>query len=379
MTFDAAEFGSVVANIGKRIPLPDFTAVLRHYGLPFSNSWAVTVARLVETAEDPKISSATVVSLNAVVEWLSEYLRFSSKALFVYEFPAAKLVQSLSADFRKNLRAIGIRKDHPHKFPALMGGIELPPFLNRVMRRRVIKSPNGLTFIFSSVQEYQIREDIKLSPADTTAVKQLGGYSKVIGLRSDLHEQIDIVRFTWSGSATNFKPSIEMILDVTKPGGGLLNQNEVLLRSKKYRSIINASLLKADPSFSMPPELNFFPVIHKLYDSKEGNVCELGFVTTLGGSVKTEKMKRNSADLRSELWHAGAMTAIKAAPTPDTIEIYKLNVSWKISMSSDEPVLSIPGTYRALSTVSIDHAIFLGCSGRASFNFAYRRLMNYAR
>lgn len=381
MVFDANEFTSFVSNIDKRIPLPDFASRLRELDLPVSNSWSKTVATLIEMAEDPNITSNTIDSLNGVVSWLSEYFRYSAKALFVYDLPVSGFggLESLAAEFRKNLKHVGVLSDHPYKFPALMDRVELENFNGRTILRKIFRQAGSLSFVFSSVREFQIKETIAISRADALAVGKLDGYSKVVGFRSALHEQIDVVRFRWSGTTAAFQPTVEMILDVTKPGGSMLNSNEILIRSREYRSIITGSLLRYNRSFAMPSELNFFPVIQKIYNSSEGNVCELGFVTMIGNSMKTEKMKRNSADLRTETWHAGAMVAIASAPTPDTIDIYKLNVSWRIAMSDDEPVLSIPGSYRALSTLSIDHAIVLGCAGRTSFDFTYGRLMTFAR
>ena len=381
MTFDANEFNSFISNIDKRIPLPDFASKLRELDLPVSNSWSKTVASLVEMAEDTKISSVTVDAFSELVAWLSDYFRFSAKALFVYDLPEASYgrLDDLADKFHKNLAHVNVLRNHPHNFPALMSAGELVNFNGSTILRKVLRASGSLSFVFSSVREFQVKESISISPADALAVQKLGGYLKVVGIRSALHEQIDVVRFKWASAASYFKPTIEIILDVTKPGGSILNSTEILVRSKEYRSIINASLLRSNPAFVMPGELNFFPVIQKIYDSKEGNVCELGFVTMIGNSMKTEKMKKNTADLRAETWHAGAMVAIASAPTPDTIDIYKLNVSWKISMSNDQPVLSLPGSYRALSSASIDHAIILGCMGRNSFNFAYGRLMTFAR
>jgi hypothetical protein len=381
MVFDATEFTSCISNIDKRIPLPDFASKLRELDLPVSNSWSKTVAALTEIAENPKNSPDVISSLEAITSWVSEYFRYSSKAIFIFDFPNSKpgKIQDLADDFRKNLRHVGVRRDHPATFPGLLDKDELTSFNGKTMLRKVYRQTGGVSFVFSSIREYQIRETIAISPADTQAVGKLDGYSKVVGIRTALHEQIDTIRFRWTGKSASSTPTIEMILDITKPGGSILNSNEILIRSKEYRSIINTCLLRSNGSFVIPSELNFFPVIQKIYNSKEGNVCELGFVTMLGNSMKTEKMKRNSADLRSETWHAGAMVAIASAPTPDTIDIYKLNVSWRITMSDDEPILSIPGSYRALSSASIDHAIILGCTGRSSFDFTYGRLMTFAR
>ncbi|MBU2425234.1 MAG: hypothetical protein KJ560_22175, partial [Gammaproteobacteria bacterium] len=123
---------------------------------------------------------------------------------------------------------------------------------------------------------------------------------------------------------------------------------------------------------------NFFDSMAKIYNSKEGNICELYFTTKIGGSVKRDKMKRNTADLRSETWHAGGRKAIASAAISDSIDIYRLSVSWKLAFSNDQPVLSILGTYKALDTGAVYYALVGGCTEHASFEHAFTKLVSFS-
>ncbi|WP_313727746.1 hypothetical protein, partial [Pseudomonas sp.] len=162
-----------------------------------------------------------------------------------------------------------------------------------------------------------------------------------------------------------------------KPGGAILSADEIKTRTETYISLISKAL-SGSLHRDFPKARNLYSAMSKLYSSKEGNICELYFTTAIGGSVKREKMKRNSTDLRSETWHAGGRNAILSAPTPDTIDIYRLSVSWKLSYSLDEPVMSILGTYKSLSTGEVTHALISGCTEEPSFNHAITSLIRFS-
>ena len=381
MALDSATFSAATINIGNKIALPDFCAKLRELGLPSSNSWAKTISQLQMIIDSPKANPADLANLEILVGWVCEYLATFSKAISIYELGthAPPFIPTLGPAVLAGLVKTGVEQAYPGgEFPALAGKAECGPLVERFFVRSVTATADMFSVVLTTVSEYYVREKITLTTAENRAVAKLSDYSEVIGIRKVAYEHVDVVRFSHGVTGAGVV-SAEIILDISRPGATALNQDEISKRFKKYESMVNKALAFALPGISLPAPMNFFAAMEKIYNSKDGNVCELGFATTLGGSVKKEKMKRNTADLRVETWHAGGRDAIAKAAIPDTIDIYRLSVSWKISMSDDQPILSIPGSYKALSTGDVRHAIILGCTEGASFDFAFSRLLAFAK
>lgn len=381
MALDSATFSAATVNIGNKIALPDFGAKLRELGLPSSNSWAKTISQLQQIIDSPKANPSDLANLEVLLKWVSVYLTSFSKAITVYELGVHShpYIPALESGLLAGFMKAGVELNHPAGvFPALSSKIDCGKIIERYFLRSVTSSPDLLSVVFTTVSEYYVREKISVTPADSQAVAKLSGYSEIIGVRKVAYEHVDVIRFSHGVTGSDIV-SVEVILDISRPGATALNQDEIFKRFNKYQALVNAALTVALPGVVLPSPLNFFNAMEKIYNSKDGNVCELGFATTLGGSVKKEKMKRNTADLRVETWHAGGRDAIAKAAIPDTIDIYRLSVSWKISMSNDQPVLSIPGSYKALSTGDVRHALILGSTEKASFDFAFSRLIAFAK
>lgn len=381
MALNSITFSAATINIGNKIALPDFCAKLRALGLPSSNSWTKTISQLQQVVDSPNANPKDLANLEILVDWVSEYLTSFSKAICVYEMgvQTSPYIPALESLVLAGLIKAGLEQNYPFgDFPSLAGKLDCGSILERFFLRSVSSSISEFSIVITTVSEYFVREKIPVTSADSKAVAKLSGYTEIIGVRKVAYEHVDVVRFSHGLTGPGIV-SLELILDISRPGATALNQEEISKRFKKYHSLVNVALASAFPGVTLPTAMNFFGAMERIYKSADGNVCELGFATTLGGSVKKEKMKRNTADLRVETWHAGGRDAIAKAAIPDTIDIYRLSVSWKIIMSDDQPVLSIPGSYKALSTCEVPYALILGCTEKASFDFAFSRLLAFAK
>ncbi|TRO08203.1 hypothetical protein EQ836_24700 [Ectopseudomonas mendocina] len=378
MALDLKKFISVIESAHVKVPLPEFNSKLRDLNLPSSNSWAKVAKALVDYASSAK-SKNQQSELEQLIGWVDSYVSYSNKILTIYNLGNCHVpkVSGLADAFETALPALHISSKHPAgSFPAFSQGAQSQNTSGRLFFRGRRKTAHGSEFIFSSFQEYQVREDLPLTQGDAKTLPKLSPYYKLIGLRRVVHEHIDLVRFSHSALAAGVG-SVEVLLDGTKPGGAILNVEEALARTKVYTSLVN-NVMGKTLGEDLPGARNLFGAMSKIYNSKEGNVCELYFTTKIGGSVKREKMKRNTADLRSETWHAGGRKAIASAAIPDSIDIYRLSVSWKLSFSDDEPVLSILGTYKSLDTGVVYCALVSGCTEDISFEHAFAKLVNYS-
>lgn len=374
MAFDPKHIISVIENIDKKIPLPEFCTKLRSLNLPSSNSWTKTKALLTDILEAVAIQDAQKESFEQLYAWIFDYLRYFSKSVFVFKLnpDIHGDINSVHQAFLKGAVGAGMVMNFPLVFPSVISKEQLAGLNGATLLRAELKGAGHIDYIFSQVREYQVRTEIQVSLDEIEAVKKLEGYSKIIGVKSALHEHVDVVRFNVENG------SVELYLDITRPGNVTANSQEIARRAKSYTDIINIAVSQNIQNFVLPSSLNLFDAIRKIYDSLEGSICELGFATTTSNSVKHERMKLLTADLRTEPWHAGGMMAVSKGPNPDEVDMYRLSVSWVIPGSTDKPVLSIPGSYKSLATAEVDYAIILGCKEQVSFNFAYSRLLAFA-
>ncbi|KPB28443.1 hypothetical protein [Pseudomonas amygdali] len=381
MAFDAAKFCASIQNASRKISLPDFSSKLRELNLPCSSSWARTVLELTDAANSSVTSVAHQTAMEQLVAWFEDYLRYFSKAIAVYNLGniSKSRVDDIGSSIAGGLSRVKIANTHPAgAFPAVADSVQMKGLSGTKICRSITATRFGIELVFSSFSEYQVREPIVLSQNDQQVLPKISTYYKLIGLKRVVHEHVDIVRVS-HGLIEPGVGSVELLLDATRPGTSVLNNDEVLSRVKSYVDLVNALGVVPVTGVSLPDAMNFFSAMDKVYNSKDGNVCELGFSTTIGGSVKREKMKRNTSDLRTETWHAGGRQAIATALTPDTIDIYRLSVSWKIMSSNDQPVLTIPGSYRGSSTGVIRYAFIFGCSEVGAFDHAFYSLLKFSK
>lgn len=378
MPFDVANFASVIQSAHLKVPLPELNAKLKELNLPSAGSWirlAKTLVEYANTADGKKQTN----DFEDLVLWIGSYSLYSNKVLSLHSFGKVSSVTmgKFSDALRKALPSLNVSLTHPAgKFPIMAVGAQLLGTSGRTVFREYRKTPNGDEFVFSHFREYQFREEVPVTKGDSQAVPKLSPYYKIVGFKRVVHEHVDLVRVSSSALGPGIG-SVEVFIDATKPGGALLSHDEIKAHLSIYTAIVG-SVSQSIFGTDLPAARNLYGSMPKIYNSHDGNICELYFTTAIGGSVKREKMKRNTADLRNETWHAGGRNAIASAAVPDTIEIYRLSVSWKVAFSSDEPVLSILGTYRALTDGLVTQALIAGCTEEASFNFALSKLVKYS-
>lgn len=376
MSFDSVKFSQVIGSIHSKIPLPELNAKLRELLLPSAGSW-LKISQVLTDLANSKLTSAQEDSLVKLLAWIEAYISYSHKVVTIFNLGKVSpaVVNAVTDDFGKSLPSSNVLSNHPGgDYPVLASPAQAAGNSGRVIFRARRSYKGGEEFVFSSFKEYHVRESVPLTQVDAAALPKISPYYKLIGLKRVVFEHIDIIRFS-NSSLGGGQGSVELLLDGVKPGGSTLNAEEIFSRSQVYVAILNKAL--AASGMSLPAPRNFYQAMDKIYNSKEGNICELYFTTTIGGSVKREKMKRNTADLRAETWHAGGRVAIASAAIPDTIDIYRLSVSWKLAFSPDEPILSILGSYRALSSGAVEHALISGCTGPETFEHAFSRLIKY--
>jgi hypothetical protein len=120
---------------------------------------------------------------------------------------------------------------------------------------------------------------------------------------------------------------------------------------------------------------NLFPLIDHMYESDEGKVGELSFLTD-EGSIKNEKMRKGKVDLRRELYHKAGKEAV------DHISTYRISILWNLTILDDietYPELLLPGQSHCLNSKppKLDEVIVKKCSCLEDYNFILNKIIKY--
>lgn len=122
---------------------------------------------------------------------------------------------------------------------------------------------------------------------------------------------------------------------------------------------------------------NLFKAIGSIYrKAGVGRVSELGFETPTD-SVKVEKMRNKTSDLREELYHKAGKVGLKNLAE---IVPYRLSVRFDPSFGKHPVELSLPGSFRELAKPSqrLDVASISGCLSEQDFERAVQTLLEHA-
>ncbi|NJN92426.1 MAG: hypothetical protein HC878_20050 [Leptolyngbyaceae cyanobacterium SL_5_14] len=224
----------------------------------------------------------------------------------------------------------------------------------------------SLAMIFCTKRFFTERTEIDPEGLNTEARKALDDYDELVGIKRYTRQFFDEV-ILWKN-----QDFVEVRIDIAN---GMPSQE----RSQAFIQVIKqfnaVARQKLNIETALKENINFFPLIDRLYESDEGKVGELAF-TTDEGSIKFEKMRRGEVDLRDETYHRAGRKAV------DHITPYRLAILWKFSLSEDletQPELLLPGQARILSnsTQKLDEVIIRKCSGLEDYNFVLEKIVFY--
>jgi hypothetical protein len=162
---------------------------------------------------------------------------------------------------------------------------------------------NIFRVIYCSRRIFKVRETIDFANLDSFDRNALSEYDSIFGIRSVLFQSFDniIIR--------PIENRLEIHIDISQPcnASNFLSANDISKTIKFYIGKINELLKDADITLNSP--MNFFPRIPLLYEEKDGYVHQLGHATGTA-SIKDERMRKKTLDLREELFHGKGLEAI---------------------------------------------------------------------
>lgn len=354
----------ILEGFRQRSSWTDIRYVLQVCDLSAGRGWDNTIKKLTaekELEENEKFDS----KVKLLQEHYKDFLLVNNKAVELYFLERDsldKLIDLLTFhQFEQNL----FHKAYP--FPLSEEGLEDVDSTQKLVE--IVNTDDSLIIVFCSKRFFVERSEIDPSELEESTRKELIYYDKIIGIRENHRQFFDVVILS------KHENTIEVRVDITTcPPSKCLTSKEVDKAFYETIQSFNALLkLKA----SLDKNANVFPLIDRLYESSEGQVTELGFVTD-GGSIKHEKMRKKSTCLRIEPYHDAGKKAVHHI-TP-----YRLSVSWdsRISVNLNKaPELSLPGNVKELSRMPpyLGNFYIKNCICSKDYNFVFDKILSYLR
>lgn len=338
-----------------RMPWDTGRRVLDSGGIEKAHGWENTVRKLADKSAD---DDGAIEYLSSAVkrhilggEKLSRFYRLTKKDIVVLRNAALEL-RPKNSEFRKAYPAAMSEEKIEETFPQKHTLVEIE------------KTEDGVGVVFASTRAIQVRQQIDISELGEEVAEFLDGYDEVLGVKLLKFQAMDVV---W---IPHFGTHIDVRVDF--PRGMHLDTGGAAHEATRANF---AQLVGHDHLVS---PVNLFPLIKKIYDDpNEGSIVELAFGTTTA-SLKHEKMRRGSTDLRKEKYHRGGKQALS---TP--IEPYRLSVRWDVAVeeTTSHPELSLNGSSRMTGSAqpTIQDITIRGCVGITDYEFVRERIEHFLK
>lgn len=343
----------ILKAFSQRISWSTMRVILKMCDLPVGRGWEQTIDKLTDEDSD---------KIEQLKNCYENHLLVSDKALKIYQLERKK-IDKLIATLKKHKPSATLFNE-TYPFPLSDERLKEIDFSQKLVEIR--DTDDSLLVIFCTKRLFTERSQINPQHLNEETRKDLIEYDKIIGVKEHYRQFYDVVVLSKKQN------TIEVRIDIT---GNLSSED----KSKAFFQTINQfNTLSEKIALIKTPlqeSINFFSLIDSLYESDEGKVVELAFITD-EGSTKSEKMRKGSVDLRTETYHHAGKQAV------DHITSYRLAISWDIQVSqgiNSQPELLLPGRAQILSSQIqyLDEVCILNCSSLNDYHFVVEKIFTY--
>ncbi|NEO83841.1 MAG: hypothetical protein F6J87_06200 [Spirulina sp. SIO3F2] len=273
-----------------------------------------------------------ITRIQNLEEHYANYLLIGDKALKIYKV-SRSVIDLLIESWRKHSLE---STEFGNRFPLLLTEEELSRTDGRSKIIKIIENQESLDIVFCTKRFSVERKDLSMGDFSDDLRAELKDYDELIGVKRYDRQFFDVV------SLHKSKNIIEVRIDIS---GNVKRE----IRDAAFRQIVNAFNVQSNAFYGINSPLNsevdFFPIIDKLYHCNDAKVYEIKFLTE-EGSTKYAKMKRNGDDLRQESFHRHGRAGVR------TIGIYGITVFWEHQIIDGEtinPEIKVMGRSTMLS------------------------------
>lgn len=310
--------------------------------------------------EDPADTELISTWSDALDETLLDDIRYGSRAVSTYDLydGAASVLKQHAPEW------INVNSPYISTYPAPLTQSELSttasgPFVSAVENLE----GDGCRIVICVKRYVKSREEISLSSLDQNVQDSLTGYEEIFGIRCSYMQGYDSIHIHPADNR------LEIHLDLNCH----LTSDDILQARNRHISSIEewGSRILGRP-LKLNAARNFFPLIRSLYNQPDGAVPNLGHATATA-SIKDERMRRKTADLRTEPFHQGGLAGVD-----NLTDLYSITKTWDRT-SAGTPVLSltIPGHFGLVGSANarVDYAIISHCTNESDFTFVMSKLL----
>jgi hypothetical protein len=222
---------------------------------------------------------------------------------------------------------------------------------------------NGdISFIFCSARAYDDKNAYEAKELPAHILKTYNGIDKLVTYRKVYYQAYDVITLRVKLGR------IEVCIDA--PAKAKMAEIETLPLKLLSACALHVSGFKGTGA---KPPLNLFPAIAGMYyQGKEGKVTGLAF-RTMTGSIKRERMTRESDDLRSEKFHHAGMNAVGQKISP-----YELILEYESAPPGRPAALKLSALIREISSATPTlHGCYVSSSSFEAFEHSLNRLVTY--
>lgn len=352
--------------------------VMKSCHLPISGGWDSTLSlmrdRLVEEAQDRQLTLFDFLEdkYRKIRDKYIEYLLTYQKTVRFYRVTEEKISDLVSIIKTHCLETENeFRKTYPLSVSeSALRELDIEPEIISIESNEY-----GFGIVIASKKVISQRVNIEPDDFKDEAKAKLEDFNSIVGIKDFVGQFFDVVFINTKHNL------IEIRLD-TYESFSAEDQEESF---DKVISCFNQFVKDINGNINFLREcINCFPLVENLYKStQEGKVGELSF-TTDQGSIKHEKMRRGSCDLRDELYHRAGRQALEKFD--QSINPYRIAILWDVPLiiENEEEVTSSPELFirgRAVHLSdpekTLDEVSILNCFCLEDYDFVINKIQKY--
>lgn len=337
-------------------------SILKACGIECANGWAKTKLKLKEYEKDN--AQEAKHKLDKLQLSYSNHLLIGEKAVRVFEINKEEFNVFLGALKKINLEDNAFSEKYPFSLPEdELDGVDSIP---KLVEKRELDNGN-YALVYCTKRVFPEKVVLQSRHYEHDQKKELiNSFKELIGYREYLKQLYDVIFFREN------ELKIEIRIDI----GQGVSSSYIEQAFTEIINIVNELAFTISNIKNLIKEpINFFPIIDKLYNSKdEGRIVELWFKTD-EGSTKHEKVRKKQNDARDDTYHKGGIAAVSY------ILLFKLAVLWKLDLIGAEtkPELFLPGKAHMAGEASaiLPEVIISGCGGLEDYEFVFNKINFY--